>query len=129
MFDRYDIGFQIAKLVAYSNEPLEEIKYIQHVLKQLYELYKIKNDIDKDAMMIEGDAKRIVAVDTGRLRSSINTIKQPLIRRIGSSVVYAAAQEFGRPDMKQYTYRPYLRPAARMNKPKIEAMMKKEIEK
>jgi len=48
LFDRYDIGFQIAKLVAYSNEPLEEIKYIQHVLKQLYELYKIKNDIDKD---------------------------------------------------------------------------------
>ena len=104
-------------------------KKLERRLNTMISPNKIEEILDKGAMMIEGDAKRIVAVDTGRLRSSINTIKQPLIRRIGSSVVYAAAQEFGRPDMKQYTYRPYLRPAARMNKPKIEAMMKREIEK
>ena len=102
---------------------------LKHRLDNMVTPNKIEEILDKGARMIEEDAKKIVAVKTGLLRASINTIRQPLIRRIGSSRVYAAAQEFGRPDMKQYTYRPYLRPAARMNKPKIEAMMKREIEK
>jgi len=38
---------------------------------------------------------------------------------IGSSKAYAAAQEFGRPDMNHYKFRPYLRPAAEITEPLI----------
>ena len=37
--DRYEIGFEIAKTVANSNEPLEEIKYLTRILRQLFDVY------------------------------------------------------------------------------------------
>ena len=89
---------------------------------------KLETALDQAALLIEGDAKKIVRVDTGLLRSSIGVIKQPKTRYIGSSKVYAAAQEFGRPDMSSYGYTPYLRPAARKNRQRIERMFKKVIE-
>ena len=78
------------------------------------------------AQQIERKAKEIVRVDTGLLKSSINYYKKGKLEyAIGSGKEYAAAQEFGRPDMKGYTYRPYLRPAARIVKP---LMNKKFVE-
>jgi len=102
---------------------------LQQRLKNVVSQDKIEHILDQGAMLIEVDAKRLVRVDTGRLRNSIDTIRQPLIRYIGSSVVYAAAQEFGRPDLPHYGYTPYLRPAARKNKPKILQMVKHELER
>jgi hypothetical protein len=80
---------------------------------------KIEQALDKGALLVEGDAKQLVRVDTGRLRASINIIKLRLERRIGSNVVYAPAQEFGRPDLTSYGYTPYLRPALRKNRNRI----------
>ena len=88
---------------------------------------KIEGALDKGALRVERDAKRLVRVDTGRLRASIDTLKEPLTRRIGSGVVYAAAQEFGRSDLPHYGYTPYLRPALRMNRPQILKDIKEAI--
>jgi len=90
---------------------------------------KLEQALDMGAMLIEADAKQLVRVDTGLLKASINTIKQPRTRYIGTNKEYAAAQEFGRPDLAHYGYTPYLRPAARKNRRRIEQMFKKIIEK
>jgi phage gpG-like protein len=94
----------------------------------IFALNKIGEALDKSAILVENDAKRIVRVDTGVLRASINTISQPLIRYIGSSKDYAAAQEFGRPDLPRYGYTPYLRPALEKNTQNIIMLIKKAIE-
>ena len=70
------------------------------------------------AQQIEKKAKGIVRVRDGFLKNSINHYKKGRLEyAIGSGKEYAAAQEFGRPDMKGYSYRPYLRPAARIVRP------------
>ena len=88
---------------------------------------KLEQALDKAGMLVEGDAKRHVRVDTGRLKNSIDVIKKPLTRYIGSSVQYAAAQEYGRPDLKSYGYTPYLRPAIRKNRAKINRLIKDAV--
>ena len=80
---------------------------------------KLEQGLDLAAFLVEGTAKRIVRVSTGRLKASINIKRAKLTRKIGTSVVYAAAQEFGRPDIPRYGYTPFLRPAMRLNKDKI----------
>ena len=37
--DRYQLGFEIARLVCMSNEPLEEIKYLTRILRQMHHMY------------------------------------------------------------------------------------------
>lgn len=89
---------------------------------------KIEHALDIGAMWIERDAKELVRVKTGRLKGSIGINKpKPLVRMIGSGVEYAAAQEFGRPDLGQYGYTPYLRPAGRKNRKKIEGLLKQSF--
>lgn len=88
---------------------------------------KLESALDKAGFIVEHDAKRIVRVDKGRLKNSIDVIKKPLTRYVGSSVEYAAAQEFGRPDLKSYGYTPYLRPAIRKNSAKIQKLIKDSI--
>lgn len=58
-------------------------------------------------------AKRKVAVDTGNLRNAIRTegLGNGNYRTLAETP-YAAAQEYGRPDLKKYTFTPYMRPAA-----------------
>jgi hypothetical protein len=111
------------------NIQMNGIDKLQQRLQNVISPQKTENTLDQAAYLIEADAKRLVRVDTGMLRASIGIIKQPNTRYIGSGKTYAAAQEFGRPDLRGYGYTPYLRPAARKNKKKIEMLFKKEIEK
>lgn len=97
---------------------------IQTRLNTMVSNDKLEQALTKAAFIVEFDAKRQVRVDTGRLKNSIDVIKKPLTRYIGSSVNYAAAQEFGRPDLKSYGFTPYLRPAIRKNKAKIQRLIK-----
>jgi len=97
---------------------------VQQKIKNTVSAPKLENALDKSAFLVERDAKHRVRVDTGRLKNSIDIIRKPLERRIGTSVQYAAAQEFGRPDMPRYGYTPYLRPALRNNKDKINQLIK-----
>ena len=75
--------------------------------------------ISKYSLLISQDAKKNAPVDTGRLKTSIKTILEGLTAEIlaggqntvGSTVEYAAAQEFGRADTalegKKYMTRAY----------------------
>lgn len=73
---------------------------------------KLVKDVDRRCLKVEGQAKQLAPVDTGRLRSSITheveRQGEEVVGRIGSNVEYAAHQEFGTSRMAAH---PYLRPA------------------
>ncbi|KKK87283.1 hypothetical protein LCGC14_2754790 [marine sediment metagenome] len=78
------------------------------------------DNILKAVLIIERDAKKMVAVDTGRLRSSITheiiRYKRDVIGKVGTNVNYAIAQEYGTSRMSAH---PYLRPALAKNLTRI----------
>ena len=84
---------------------------------------KVRVNMEKAVLMVENDAKRFVAVDTGRLRSSIThditESKDEIKGVVGTNVVYAIVQEYG--DSRQ-SGTPYLRPALKKNIPKIKQL-------
>lgn len=72
---------------------------------------QIKDELRVGAFKIEGSAKDVVAVATGRLKGSIATDDSDiaiLIMRVGTNVFYAVYVEFGTKHMEA---RPYLYPA------------------
>lgn len=71
-----------------------------------YHVHVVENTTrsrEKHAYMIERVAKSKVAVDTSRLKSSINTKHKSKKSLIGTNVVYARAREFG---SKSYVIKP-----------------------
>ncbi len=83
------------------------------------------DNILKAVLIIERDAKKMVAVDTGRLRSSITheiiRYKRDVIGKVGTNVLYGIFQEFGTSRMSAS---PFLRPALAKNLSKIKALFK-----
>mgnify|MGYP003627673767 FL=1 len=93
--------------------------------------------LDDTADLISLVAQRIVPVDTGRLKSSINVKRKYLKKTIGTNVKYAAWIEYGKPiggkttmkwkkgkglvprDTSPLGPRPYFRPAFQNNKDKV----------
>ena len=72
----------------------------------------------KHAFGIEAKAKALAPVDTGLLRNSIQTnIEGPLKATVGTSIEYAAYQEFGTRHQKGT---PFLTPAADEQKKEFE---------
>lgn len=78
----------------------------------------VPNKIEKAAMEIEGEAASTVQVDTGRLKGSIQAIKQDDLNFEvsaggmnvgGTEVNYAPHIEFGTKNSRAY---PFMRPAA-----------------
>ena len=69
--------------------------------------------LDGTANNVQGDAKAICPVDTGRLRSSIAIKKSKLRREIGTDVPYALPVEMGTYKQKA---QPYLFPASEKNR-------------
>ncbi len=96
---------------------------------------------------IEGQAANLVPIDNGNLRDSITI--QTDIRKwqrgtspdgmdespgwnegyIGTGAEYAAAVEFGRPDIPAYPAQPYLRPALDWFRSKIGVITGRELSK
>ena len=67
--------------------------------------------VERIALLIEGEAKRLCPVRTGRLRASIHTGKiEEGVYYVGTNVYYAPYVEFG---TRKMAARPYLRPAAK----------------
>lgn len=96
---------------------------------------------------IEGQAATLVPIDKGNLRNSI-TIATARRRKqegpsddgleidlgenvgvIGSAAEYAAAVEFGRPDMPNYPAQPYLRPSVDIFRAKVGQIAGAELSK
>jgi hypothetical protein len=69
------------------------------------------------ALVIQNDAKARVRKKTGNLARSIHTEQLPgnMGVQVGTDVVYGLAQEYGRPDLPNYGFTPYMRPAVDQN--------------
>jgi len=84
-------------------------------LEELVEKYPDVLDmaLDDTAAAIHLEATKIVPVDTGRLRGSINVKREYLKKRIGTNLEYAAFVEFGTPigTGPHGGPQPFLRPA------------------
>jgi len=83
-----------------------------------------KKIIKKACLMVERDAKKLCAVDTGRLRSSITYEIEGTTGKVGTNVDYAKYIEFGTEKMSP---QPYLRPALHKNEKAILQLFKKII--
>lgn len=106
----------------------------------------LEQGIYKAGLLVEGDAKRLCPVDTGRLRSSIATTKgydgDNCVATVGTNVEYAPYVEFGtgqrgdpsvehRQDWMGQPPHPYLRPALIHNTDNgnIEKVVQSELKK
>lgn len=82
--------------------------------------------MEKACLLVEGDAKRICPVDTGRLRASlsheIEKKGDETVGRVGTNVEYGVYVEYGTSKMSA---KPYLRPALENNKGKIKRLLGK----
>jgi len=77
----------------------------------------------KSANKVQADAKLRVRKDTTNLEGSIVVSKKYLSRytiMVLTDSKYAFAQEFGRPDLKEYGFTPYMRPSLKSNEGYIE---------
>lgn len=104
----------------------------------------VAKGVKKAALLVQSDAKRLVPVDTGRLRNSI-TIESVVTETgaeasVGSNVEYAPYMEYGtgrrgdttvehRQDRLGVPPHPYLRPALEVNRENIRAIIGNEIRK
>ena len=85
--------------------------------------------LDDTADAISLGAQRIVPVDTGRLRASINIKRDYLVKTIGTNVEYASFVEFGSPigTGENGGPMPYLRPAFETNKGRVSEFFMKNL--
>ena len=85
---------------------------------------KCFQNMEKACLLVEGDAKRMCPVDTGRLRASItHEIERSgdeVIGRVGTNVEYGVYVEYGTSRMSA---KPYLRPSLENNKRKIAQLL------
>lgn len=86
----------------------------------------IKLGLYTSALLVEGSATRLAAVDTGRLRGSITHRINNYEALIGTNVEYAPYVELGTSRMAA---QPYLEPALSNNKGNITKVLRNEIEK
>lgn len=81
--------------------------------------------------IVQTDAKNTVRKRTTNLEQSIVKAVDTsnLTATASTNSKYAFAQEFGRPDLKQYSFTPYMRPALNNNKDKILKIFEDEEKK
>jgi HK97 gp10 family phage protein len=104
-----------------------EAEWTKGMAKAMSEV-KIGNEKQLRAVgiLIQNEARRFCPVDTGRLRSSVNSTevqrdKNGAFVEIGTNVVYAGPVEFGTYKMEP---QPYLRPAFLVGLEKFGEIMK-----
>ncbi|MFJ2621368.1 HK97-gp10 family putative phage morphogenesis protein [Glutamicibacter sp. NPDC087344] len=121
----FNIDFDTSELVTFANELLAVVQKVPSQTQSV---------VNKTAKDIEATAKAIVPVDTGNLRSSINTQPSRGASRssvtIGADVVagtkYAKYLEFGTSRM---TARPFMGPASAKHEPAFLAAMQQLVSK
>jgi len=85
---------------------------------------KCFQNMEKACLLVEGDAKRMCPVDTGRLRASLSHEMEKkgdeVIGRVGTNIEYGVYVEYG---TERMSAKPYLRPALENNKGKIKQLL------
>lgn len=98
-------------------------KELQRLIKKRNVLTRalVKNLVAETALNIQRRAKKLVNVDTGRLRASIRPIFFPggLQAEVFTDVEYAVKQEFN-----PNTGKPYMRPAAEIEQRRFNKKLK-----
>ena len=92
---------------------------IQELAEKRPDVMDAALDDTADAMSLE--AQRIVPVDTGRLRASINVKREFLVKVIGTNVEYAPHVEYGSPEGTGPSGgpKPFMRPAFENNRRRV----------
>jgi len=81
------------------------------IMKKVQVEEELNKAVERIACLVEGEAKRLCPVRTGRLRASIHTGKiEDGVYYVGTNVHYAPYVEFG---TRKMAARSYLRPAAK----------------
>ena len=125
---------------------MSEVKRIRHIDMEKYLPIVRDRFLEMAGSAVTAQAKMLAPVDTGLLRGSINwrvadgsgsaieapasgendlTAAERNTVKIGTNVEYAEHMEYG--TLRLPTGKPYLRPAARMLKTKLRAMLLKLI--
>ena len=107
---RFDVGDGMSKTTVDISEFLA---FVGKAALTGSDLLKIEKP---GALTILNTQRMLVPVDKGTLKLSINTQVQSsnsreTISHTGPNTVYAAAVEFGRPDLPNYPIQPYVRPS------------------
>lgn len=106
---------------------IKGLKELNKKFKQIEEM-DLSKVVHRSGLRVERDAKSLAPVDTGLLRSSINTEVKGNTATVGTSVEYAPNVEFGIGQRPQ----PYLTPAFYQNreiiKEEIAAEVRKQLE-
>lgn len=110
-------------------EGLEEwFEWADGLADEIFE--EVSDYVEKTAYKIEADAKKNAPVDTGRLRSSIDTDverdSKSIKAEIGTDVEYAETIEYGSSKQKA---QPYMNPSFNKNANKFQDEIKKIIDK
>ena len=84
-------------------------------------LHQLRTDI---GLLVEGKAKELCPVRTGRLRASINSRVSGKDVMVGTNVIYAPHVEFG---TSRQRAKPYLRPALFHSKDRIIELIKERL--
>lgn len=110
-----------------------EVKGIEDVVNKLSKMNMVvqtetKITLKEAGMKIQADAKRNVLVDTGRLKNSITTEiwNSGYTVTVGTNVKYAPFVEYG---TRNWSGKPFLRPAYKDNADNIQRELKKILEK
>lgn len=100
---------------------------IQELAEKRPDVMDAALDDTADAMSLE--AQRIVPVDTGRLRASINVKREFLVKVIGTNVEYAPFVEYGQPEGTGPSGgpKPFMRPAFENNRRRVAEFFKKNL--
>lgn len=121
------------------------VPQMQIKLKKMMDKTELEKIMEQAAILVEGEAKRMCPVMTGRLQQSITHHKKgALTQEIVASTDYASYVEYGTTrlmvgsveDPMVYTstsgkypsYRPFLRPALYQNIHRIEAMFDRQLD-
>lgn len=107
----------------------EGVKELRQVLEGYSEELKpqIVAALNRSALRIVGQAKRLAPVDTGRLMSSLailRTTNEGLTIDVGTNVEYASYVEYGTTRQKA---QPYLFPAAEAERPRLMAELQRIV--
>lgn len=86
----------------------------------------VSKALTASALIVEGQAKALVPVDTGNLRNSITHEVEGKEARVGTNVEYAPFIELG---TSKQTAQPYLNPALEMNKGNIKKIFADALSK
>tara|TARA_B100001123_G_C14516497_1_gene712547 strand:- start:165 stop:515 length:351 start_codon:yes stop_codon:yes gene_type:complete len=100
-------------------------------LQKIAEKHPVTLDqaLDDTADAISLEAQRIVPVDTGRLRASINVKREFLVKVIGTNVKYAPFVEYGQPEGTGPSGgpKPFMRPAYEKHRRRVAEFFMKNL--